>query len=397
MDIRFSERIKKVKPSAVRDKLFDNPDIITFAAGKPEQSLFPADEISSLLKDILLNQGQEALQYSSTEGLPELRQLIAAQRMKACGVKTTSESIALTSGSQEGIELSARVFVNEGDFIACESPSYTGAFSAFEPYSPRYVSIPMDEKGMIMEELEAALKANPKIKMIYTIPDFQNPTGITMSDDRRKRLAELASEYRVPVIEDCPYGDLIFEGLRRPAVKSFDRDGWVVMLGSFSKTLCPGLRLGWVCADSKILDSYILAKQGLNLQPGTLDQYLAAAYMNHCNMERHIETIKNLYRQRRDLALSCIGKYFPKHITYTQPKGGFFIWMEVSPQIDTGKLLPTAAADYKAAYVPGHSFFAEEDHFNFIRISYSCVDTDRIEEGMRRLGSLLCQTYGELE
>ena len=397
MNITFSERIQKIRPSAIRNKLFDHPDIITFAAGKPEQSLFPTSALASLAEDVIKRNGADALQYSSTEGFPQLREQIAVQRMAACGVRTAQECIALTSGSQEGIELSARVFVNEGDCIACESPSYTGAFSAFEPYSPHYVPIPMDEDGMIMEELEAALKTNPGIKMIYTIPDFQNPTGIAMSDDRRRRLAALASEYKVPVIEDCPYGDLIYEGDRHPAVKSFDREGWVVTLGSFSKTLCPGLRLGWICAAPEILEKYALAKQALNLQCGSLDQYLAAAYLDHCDLDMHIEEIKDQYRQRRDLMLDCIAKYFPQDIVHTRPGGGFFIWVEAHPQLDTGKLLPEAAADYKVAYVPGHSFFANASHTNFIRLSYSSVDSEQIVEGMKRLGALLCKKYEELE
>ncbi len=397
MDIRFSERIQKIRPSAIRNKLFDNPDIITFAAGKPEQSLFPISELAPLAENMIKQDGPDALQYGSTEGLPRLRELIAGERMQSCGVSTDAHCITLTSGSQEGIELSARVFVNEGDGIACESPSYTGAFSAFEPYSPRYIPIPMDENGMIMEDLEAALKTDPHIKMIYTIPDFQNPTGIAMSDDRRRRLAELAAEYRVPVIEDCPYGDLIYEGFRHPSVKSFDQDGWVVTLGSFSKTLCPGLRLGWICAAPEILEKYALAKQALNLQCGTFDQYLAAAYLERSDLDLHIEEIKDLYRQRRDLMLNCIKEYFPLGIVHTRPGGGFFIWVETHPRLDTETLLLEAAAVYKVAYVPGHSFFADDSHANFIRLSYSFVDLAQIREGMERLGSLLCKKYKELQ
>lgn len=396
MEVRFSERAGLFQASAIRNKLFDNPDIITFAAGKPEASLFPLGGIDKALSEVVGSEGRSALQYGPSEGLAELRELIAKQRMSACGVETSADNIALTSGSQEAIELSGRIFVDEGSYIACENPSYTGAFGALAPYAPRYVPIPMDDDGMLMDELEKALASNPGIRMIYTIPDFQNPTGVSMSVERRRTLAELAAKYRVPVIEDCPYGDLIFEGERRPAVKSFDKDGWVVMLGSFSKTLCPGLRLGWICASDAILEKYVLAKQGMNLQCGTLDMCLAQKYLSMNSLEEHIEALRNMYRERRDLMLECVKKYFPASVRCTHPHGGFFVWMELDPALDTGALLLKAAAEYKVAYIPGRSFFPNEGSNSFIRLSYSCVDLAAIEEGMKRLGTFITEAYKKL-
>ena len=393
MNIRFSERAKTFTPSEIRNKLFDDPEIITFAAGKPEPSLFPVKEINSAVQEVLSKAGETALQYSDTEGFEEIRKIIATQRMGAAGVNASANDIALTSGSQQGIEFSAKIFINEGDVILCESPSYVGAFNAFKTYHPQCVGISMDEDGLIIEELEKALKAYPNAKMIYTIPDFQNPTGRTMSDERRKRLAELGAEYQIPIIEDCPYGDLIYEGVRHPSVKSYDKEGWVVFLGSFSKTFCPGLRLGWVCASGSILQKYVLAKQCSDLQCGSLDQKLAIEYLKEYNLNDHIEEIKNTYRERRNLMLNCIDKYFPADIKHTCPNGGFFVWLELKEGLNANELLIEAVKKKKVAFVPGGSFFTESGHDNFIRLSYSFVSNDRIIEGMKRLGELLSTYY----
>lgn len=393
MTIRFSERAKVFQASEIRNKLFDDPEIITFAAGKPEESIFPVEEILPLVQNIIKNDGQSALQYSDTEGFKEIREIIASQRMKAAKVNVTEKNITLTSGSQQGIYFSAKIFVNEGDVIICESPSYVGAFSAFKPYLPKYIGISMDEDGMIMEELEKALKENSNAKMIYTIPDFQNPTGRCMSYDRREQLAKLGSKYQIPIIEDCPYGELLYEGERHPAVKSFDKDGWVVYLGTFSKIFAPGLRIGWVCASDEILEKYVLAKQGSDLQCGSFDQRIAISYMNNYDINKHIEKIKNIYRERRNIMVDSINHYFPKEVRYTIPHGGFFVWLELKDEINANDLLVEAASKEKVAFIPGGSFFTESGHNNFIRLSYSFVDKNSIEEGIKRLGRLLYKYY----
>ncbi|MEL7564085.1 MAG: PLP-dependent aminotransferase family protein [Dehalobacterium sp.] len=393
MNIRFSERAQTFKPSEIRNKLFDDPNIITFAAGKPDQTLFPVKETGLVVQEALERYREIALQYSDSEGFEELRRLIAIQRMKPIGVDVSADDIALITGSQQGIEFSAKIFVNEGDVIICESPSYVGAFNAFRTYHPKCIGIPMDEEGMIMEELEKALKAYPNAKMIYTIPDFQNPTGRTMSIKRRQRLAELGTQYQIPIIEDCPYGDLIYEGIRRPPVKSFDKEGWVVFLGSFSKIFCPGLRLGWVCASQQIRQKYILAKQCSDLQCGSLDQKIAIEYMQKYSLDKHIEKIKNVYGERKILMLECIEKYFPAGIKHTSPNGGFFIWLELKEGLNANDLLIEALQKKKVAFIPGGSFFTESGHDNFIRLSYSFVDKEKITEGMKRLGELLSTYY----
>lgn len=393
MNISFAERIKGLSGSAVRNKLFDDPELISFAAGKPEGALFPAQELLPAVEEILSGDAEEALQYSDTEGIKSLREIIAYQRMRDAGVKTTPDRIALTSGSQEGIEISAKIFVNPGDVVICENPSYVGAYSAFQAYQPQYVGIEMDEDGMKMDELEKALKTYPNAKMIYTIPDFQNPTGIVMSDERRKRLAELAAAYGVPVIEDCPYGDLYYDGHRHPAVKSFDKEGWVVMLGSFSKTFCPGFRIGWVCAEPEILEKYVLCKQSSSLQCSTFDEKITAAYLKEHDLNVHIEEVRNIYRGRRDRMLASIAKYFPKDVKYTRPQGGFFIWLELQEGINGSELLIEAAKEAKVGFVQGGGFFTEPGHENYVRLSYSFVDEQQIEEGIRRLGEVLRKYY----
>lgn len=394
MEVRFSERAMGLKASEIREllKLAEMPEIISFAGGLPAPELFPVKEMEEVSQSVLEKAGRLALQYSSTEGFAPLREIIAKERMTPAGVNVTADDIAITSGSQQGLEFSARIFVNEGDTVICESPSYLGAINAFKAYQPNFVEIPMDDNGMIIEELEKALKANPNTKMIYTIPDFQNPTGRTMSDDRRKRVAELAAEYKVPVIEDNPYGDLIFEGKRHPSIKSFDKEGWVVYLGTYSKTFCPGLRIGWICAAPQILEKYIVVKQGADLQCSSFDQRLTAAFMEAHDLNEHIEKIKVVYKNRRDLMIDSIKNYFPEGVKYTFPTGGLFTWIELKEGLDAAEVLKEALKE-NVAYVPGGSFFPNGGRPNFFRMNYSCMDEKKIVEGMKRLGKVLAKFY----
>lgn len=393
MGIRFSARSMRLEPSAIRNKMFDDHSLISFAAGKPEQTLFPLQEIVSLVEEILLNDGCSVLQYSSTEGLPELRQIIAGQLMAGAGVTTSPNEIALSSGSQEGIEMAARLLIDEGDAIVCENPSYLGAYNAFRPYGARLIPVDMDENGMRMDELEQILSSDKGVKMIYTIPDFQNPSGVTMSDDRRRQLAELAARYRVLVIEDCPYSDLIYSGTRHSAIKSYDQDGWVVYLGTFSKIFCPGLRLGWVCANSTYLSKYIMAKQAANLQCGSLDERIVLSYLKKYDIIEHVARLKAVYGRRRDTMLNAMKAHFPKEVEYNHPLGGFFVWVKLREDMDTQSLLMESAAEAKVAFVPGAPFFGNERKQNYLRLNFSFVDEERINIGIQRLGELLRNKY----
>lgn len=394
MEIRFSERANGLKASEIREllKLAEMPEIISFAGGLPAPELFPVKEMEEVMQKVLASDAKAAFQYGSTEGIKALRETIAKERMTPAGVNVTADDIAITSGSQQGLEFSARVFVNKGDKIICESPSYLGAINAFRAYQPEFIEIGMDDNGMKVDELEKALKENSNVKMIYTIPDFQNPTGRTMSDDRRKRIAELAAEYKVPVIEDNPYGDLIFEGHRHPSIKSFDKEGWVIYLGTYSKTFCPGLRIGWVCAAPEILQKYIIVKQGADLQCSSLDQRATAQFMQDYDLDAHIEKIKVVYGKRRNLMLESMDKYFPAGVKHTVPVGGLFTWVELKEGLDAAEILQDALKE-NVAYVPGGSFFPNGGHPNYFRMNYSCMDEDKIVEGVKRLGKVLAKYY----
>ena len=390
MNVCFSDRVNTLKASEIREllKFAENPAIISFAGGLPCPELFPVKEIELIVQRVLETDGRSALQYGSTEGIHSLREVIAVQRMKPANVNVTADDITITTGAQQGIEFSAKIFLNKDDVVICESPSYLGALNAFQAYMPTFVEIEMDDNGMIIDKVEKALKRYPNAKMIYTIPDFQNPTGITMSDDRRKRLAELGAKYQIPIIEDNPYGDLIYEGTRHPSIKSFDKEGWVIYLGTFSKTFCPGLRLGWVCASEEILQKYIIVKQGADLQCSSLDQRIAALFMETYDLNGHIEKLKNVYRTRRDLMLSSMNKYLPAGVKHTNPNGGLFIWMEIKEGLNTKEILQEALKE-NVAYVPGSSFFPNGGHQNFARLNFSCMGEEKIVEGIKRLGKVL--------
>lgn len=394
MKLRFAERTSQLKASEIREilKLTEMPDIISFAGGLPAPELFPIDKMQKIAVKVLKEDGKAALQYSTTEGYKPLRDIIAAERMHPAGVDATASNILITAGSQQGIEFSSKIFIDKGDYIICESPSYLGALNAFKSYEPRFIEIPMDNEGMIIEELEKVLKAHPEAKMIYTIPDFQNPTGKTMSIERRKRLAELAGIYNIPVIEDNPYGELIFEGNRYPSIKSFDKDGYVVYLGTFSKTFCPGLRLGWVCASPELLQKYIIVKQGADLQCSTISQREAALFMQTWKLDDHITEIIKVYKTRRDLMIDSIKKYFPQEVIYTYPAGGLFTWVELKKDLDTKELLKEALKE-KVAYVPGEQFFPNGGHSNYFRLNYSNMSDEKIVEGIKRLGKVLKNYY----
>lgn len=396
MNLRYAERTSQLKASEIREllKLTERPEIISFAGGLPAPELFPIEKLKSISFKVLDEDGEAALQYSSTEGYKPLRDFIAKERMRPSGVDVTGDDILITAGSQQGIEFSAKIFINKGDYIICESPSYLGAINAFNAYQPKFIEIPMDEDGMIIEELEKALKSHPEAKMIYTIPDFQNPTGRTMSIERRIKLVELAHEYCIPVIEDNPYGELIFEGERNPSIKSFDKDGYVIHLGTFSKIFCPGLRLGWVCANKEVLEKYIVIKQGADLQCSTISQREVALFVKTYSLNDHIENIKKVYKRRRDIMLNAASEYFPKDVKCTHPNGGLFTWVELRADMDAAKILELAL-EQNVAFVPGGSFFPNGGKKNFFRMNYSNMNEERILEGMKRLGNVLAKVYEE--
>ncbi|MCK9216386.1 MAG: PLP-dependent aminotransferase family protein [Firmicutes bacterium] len=389
MAIKFAKRMDNIKGSAIREllKLTEQPEIISFAGGLPAPELFPIEELKEVCVKVLETDGRAGLQYSPTEGYIPLRKIIS-QRLNKIGIEIGYDDILITSGSQQGLEFSAKIFIDEGDIIICESPSYLGALNAFKAYLPNFVEVGMDEDGMKMDELEKALQVNKNARFIYTIPNFQNPSGITMSLERRKKLVELAEKYNVPVIEDNPYGELRFEGEEIPPVKHFDKTGIVVYLGTFSKNFAPGLRLGWVAASTEILQKYVLVKQGADLQCNSLTQREIAYYINNYDLESHIKKIIEVYKKRRDLMLDTMGKEFPENVTYTYPNGGLFTWVTLPEGIDAAEVLKSALEE-KVAFVPGGPFYPNPGNENHFRLNYSNMPEDRIVDGIKRLGKVL--------
>lgn len=389
MGIKYANRMENIKSSAIREllKLTEQPDIISFAGGLPAPELFPIKQLEEVCCRVLNEEGESALQYSSTDGFLPLRTQIA-QHMNELGIKCTAQNILITSGSQQGLEFTGRIFINEGDVVICESPSYLGALNAFKAYVPKFVEIPMDEDGMIIDELEKALEQYPNAKFIYTIPDFQNPTGRTMNLERRKRLMELAEKYDIPVIEDNPYGELRFEGEHLPSLKSFDTKGRVIHLGTFSKIFCPGLRVGWVIAEPEILQKYIIVKQGADLQCSSMAQREISRFLEMFDLNEHIENLIEVYRKRRDLIIETMKAEFPSNITVTYPQGGLFAWATLPEGVDAADVLKMALEE-KVAFVPGEPFYPNGGNANHCRINYSNMPEEKIVEGIKRLGKVL--------
>ena len=394
MKYKFANRAESLKGSEIREllKLTEQPDIISFAGGLPAPELFPTDKISDLTKEIIDNEGGIALQYSATEGFTMLREIIATERMRLAKVTTDKDNIIITAGSQQAIDFCARLFLNDGDYLICENPSYLGALNAFNTFNAQYLPIDMDDDGMIVEQLEATIQAHPQAKLIYTIPDFQNPTGRTMSLERRKKLVELANKYDLIIMEDNPYGELIFDGERYPSIKSFDTEDRVIYLGSFSKTFCPGYRIGWACAADEIIQKMIMLKQVADLQCSTIAQREVAYYLKENSLDAHIIDIIHVYKKRRDVMLDAIKQYFPKCVKYTTPLGGLFTWVELKPELNAADILIEALKE-KVAFVPGGAFFPLKDKLNYMRLNYSNMTEARIIEGMKRLGEVLSKYY----
>lgn len=388
--MKFANRMENVKASAIREilKLTKKPNIISFAGGLPAPELFPVEDIKSLTNEIFDTAGDKALQYSTTDGFDPLREAIVKQLMDK-GIKAIDkENVLITSGSQQGLSFSGKIFLDPGDVVLVESPSYLGAINAFKASGCQFVEVETDESGMIMSNLEEAIKNHDRVRMIYVIPDFQNPTGKTWSLERRKSLIKLANKYNLPVVEDNPYGELRYDGDMIPPIKSFDTENRVIYLGTFSKTFCPGLRIGWVLAPKNILNKYILLKQGEDLHTSSLAQRQIALFLEKYDFEGHIETLKEVYKKRRDVMMESIKKYFPEEAEYTYPEGGLFTWVVLPEYIDTAKMMEKAVKQ-GVAYVPGGSFFPNGGHKNTMRINYSNMPEEKIIEGIKILGEVI--------
>ncbi len=389
-DGRYAQRMGDVRSSATRD-LFaaaSRSDIISFAGGMPEISRVPADAVASAAAEAIRDFGSEALQYGSSEGRPQLRGAIV-ELMAEIGVRARQEDIIVTAGAQQALDLLAKIFLDPGDVIITEGPTYLGALQAFSAYQPRVICVPMDEQGMDTDVLAAELAAlGPRgAKFIYTIPNFQNPGGVTMSAGRRRKLLELAREYDIPVIEDDPYGRLRFDGGHMRPLRALDED--VIYLGTFSKIFAPGLRLGWVIAPRPILGKVLLAKQAADLCGSAYAQITAERYFAGTRWRRVLQDLTRVYGERRDAMLEALEEHFPAEAEWTVPEGGFFVWVRMPAFLDLKALLPEAI-EHGVTYVAGDAFFPDgRTGRNCMRLAFCYATPDAIREGIRRLAEVV--------
>ena len=396
-DHRYAQRTQRMTSSAIREllKLTEDPEVISFAGGLPAPDVFPVEEFSAACGQVLKEWGAQALQYGSTEGYLPLREMIARHTGRY-GISVNEENILITSGSQQALDLIGKVFINPGDLILVEEPTYLGALQAWNAYGAEYVTVPMDENGMVTDALENALRSG--VKFIYVLPNFQNPTGVTLSLERRQKLIEIADQYGVPIIEDDPYGQLRYEGENLPSIVSMDNEyrrngdneyrGNVIYLSTFSKTLAPGLRLAWVIAPSPVIRKLVQAKQGADLHTATFNQIVAYEVARGGFIDRHIWLIRRVYGERRNIMLDAMEELFPPGVSWTKPQGGLFLWGMLPKGMDTTEIFKTAVLR-KVAFVPGASFFALGGGENTMRLNFSYSNPDQIQIGIERLGNLL--------
>ena len=389
----FAHRTERMRASDIREilKVTAQPDVISLAGGLPAPELFPVDEYRRAFEWVLETDGATALQYGPSEGYRPLRTFLA-ERLGRFGMGCGPDDVLITNGSQQALDVIAKVLLDPGDSVLVEKPTYLGALQAFNQYQATYAAVPMDDDGMRVDEVERLLerdRASHRIKFIYALPNFQNPTGRTMSLERRRRLVEVAGYYGVPIVEDDPYGELRFEGPALPSLKSLDtRGNGVLYLGTFSKILAPGFRLGWIVASPDALEVLLHGKQPSDLHTGMAQQMATAYVCRDGFVDQHVERIKAFYRERRDVMLRAIEEHFPADAHYTRPAGGLFVWVELPPHIDTRALLLEAVAQ-KVAFVPGQGFHPDGSGTNTLRLNFSNVPPEQLREGIRRLGQAI--------
>jgi 2-aminoadipate transaminase len=382
----FSDRAEEMKSSAIRNilKITERPDVISFAGGLPAPELFPIEALKKACEKVLDNFGPKALQYSLTRGVLPLRQILA-ERLSREGMILSEENVSITGGSQQALDLAGKVFLNEGDVVLCENPTYLGAIQAFNAYRPQWVTADMDEDGIVVEQVEEKIKKHHP-RFIYVVANFQNPSGITLSLERRKHLIRLAQKYGVPIIDDNPYGDLRYVGENLPSLKSLGGD-LVIELGTCSKIVSPGLRVAWIVACPEVLVKFERMKEGTDLHTNTFAQYVLYQYIEDGNLDRHIEKIKATYSARRDVMIDALRQDFPEGVRWYEPQGGLFLWIELPRGISASKLLDEAVSR-KVAYVPGKPFYPHEDKDNTLRLNFSNAGPDLTREGIKRLGGV---------
>lgn len=377
---RFATRTLRMKPSAIREilKLTQSSEVISFAGGLPAPHLFPVAQLRRAAETVLTQSGREALQYSTTEGYRPLREWVAAR------LQASAEGVQIVSGSQQALDLIAKLFLNPGDTVVVGAPTYVGALRAFDAYEVEYISVPTDDEGMLPDALEAALKTRPKL--VYVIPNFDNPTGVTVSLERRRAMVELARRYGVPILEDNPYGELRFEGAELPNLYTLAPDV-VIYAGTFSKIMVPGFRLAWVLADPQVITPLTRAKQAADLHTATYTQMIAYEVAKDGFVDAQVLQVRDYYRGQRDLMLTALAAYMPREVRWTRPAGGMFLWLTLPEGINASEIAYDAVRQ-NVAYVPGETFFTDGSGLNTLRLSYSVASAEEIDEGVRRLSDV---------
>lgn len=387
----ISDRMSKMKGSAIREifKLAGDPKVISLAGGNPAPELFPNKELSEIAKELLENNPVLSLQYGVTDGYVPLRDLVKERLRTKENIGTEDDELIIVSGGQQGIELVTKVLINEGDVVIVEEPSFIGATNAFRSYNAKLVGVPMEDDGLCVEELKKAIRENKNAKILYTIPTFQNPSGNTMSLDKRKEVYEICKENNILIIEDNPYGELSFTDEKIPTIKSMDTDGIVAYCGSFSKVIAPGLRVGFCIAPKELIAKMVVAKQVSDVHTSMLPQLLVYEFMKRYNLDEYIERNRKLYAHKCQTMLDAIEEYFPKSIKHTSPKGGLFIWCDMCGDYDTGEIAKEVVKD-NVVFVPGSTFMVDmEKKCSCFRLNYSTMSDEKIVEGIKILGNAL--------
>jgi len=394
MEYRFARRTQQIRPSTIRQilKVTEQPDVISFAGGLPAPECFPVAEVALCAQKVLAEAGAQALQYAVTEGYGPLREKFAAE-MKARGVSCATENILVTTGSQQALDLIGKAFLDSGDCVLTEAPTYLAAIQAFQTYEVRFASAPTDEQGLETGRLEEII-CRERPKLLYTIPNFQNPTGVTQSAERRARVCELAARYGMMVVEDDPYGKLRYAGADIPPIKSHDRDGIVLYVSTVSKIVTPGMRIGWIAAPEPVLRKLTVAKQAADLHTSNLDQRIVDRYLAGFDNNAHIQRIRDTYGARYALMNSCLSQSMPKDFHWTHPEGGMFLWVTGPEEIDTWSMMEEAMRR-KVLFVPGRDFFPDGSGHRYLRLNFSNASEKDIRMGIARLAKVAQQFVQE--
>ena len=376
-----------LRPSTIREilKVTAQPEIISFAGGLPAPELFPVAEVKAAADVVLTNNGAAALQYSESEGYRPLREWIATE-VGLRGFKASADDVLITNGSQQGLDLMGKLFLNPGDVVLTENPTYLAAIQAFQTFEAKFVPVPTDTDGLIPEALPELIRLH-KPKFLYTIPNFQNPTGLTLSAPRRAALARIAAEHGLTILEDDPYGKLRYRGAEIPPVKHWDTTGRVIYASTFSKTIAPGLRIGWMVLPTSLFHSMLILKQASDLHTSSFDQRVAHVFLTQNDQTIHLEKIRRAYGERYEVLDAALRADMPAGFTWTKPEGGMFLWVTGPEKLDAMELLQRAILQ-KVAFVPGRDFFPADAGKNYLRLNYSNSTPDRICEGVRRLAAL---------